>query len=76
MKSVIDTLFATSQNAFLFICIFFIAILIVIVFVVFINNLGDTYVKEIKILFITLKFAEKQKDRKNSGKKKKNKKCK
>ena len=60
MTSVINTLFTTLQYAFLCFGIYAIAILMAVVFVVLINKKGNTYVKKIKLPFITIEFDEKQ----------------
>lgn len=68
MTSVINTLFTTLQYAFLCLGVYAIAILIAVVFVVLINKKGTTYVKKIKLPFITIEFDEKQNMEKDDNK--------
>lgn len=60
MTSVIDTLFTILQYAISILGIYAIAILLAVVFVMFINKKSTTYVKKIKLPFITIEFEEKQ----------------
>lgn len=77
MTSVMDSLFTILQYAILILGIYTIAILLAVVFVMFINRKNTTYVKKIKLPFITIEFDEKrtmEKDNekaKNKTKKKK-----
>ena len=68
MTSVINTLFTTLQYASLCLGVYAIAILIAVVFVVLINKKGTTYVKKIKLPFITIEFDEKQNMEKDDNK--------